>query len=281
MLLVAFPQKGPAGTLVAYLQGKGIECHCHKELQQYQVILNNEADFQTAREILQQFLQNPNAREFQQVAWQNSEPVSLNGPGTGLSLTRVFELLRNAPVSASLLFIALAIHTMVFLLGQVEIFDRLYFMPWSEVTNSGEYWRLLTPTLMHFSALHLIFNLAWWWTLGKDIEAKFGATGLILLYLATGLLSNYTQFLVSGPGFGGLSGVVYGLFGFVWWCGWLRPQWGLSLSKPLVGFMLLWLLIGFADVLWINMANTAHLTGLVCGCMSALLITRFGRVKTT
>lgn len=274
MVLVSFPQKAPASTLVGYLLKLGIECFCHSDGHQYLVILRHEKDLMPAREALEQFLQNPNAKEFQQSAWQNAEPVALQSSGSGANISVVMQALINAPVSAIILIVGLLIHGLVFGLGQYYLFDYLYFMPWSELVQSGNYWRIITPTLMHFSALHLIFNLAWWWTLGRDIETKLGAIALILLFLSTGLLSNYAQFMVSGPNFGGLSGVVYGLFGFVWWCGWLRPHWGLSLSKPLVGFMLLWLVIGYADVLWINMANTAHLTGLISGCLLALLMTQ-------
>ncbi|HCA76013.1 MAG TPA: rhomboid family intramembrane serine protease GlpG, partial [Alteromonas sp.] len=91
--------------------------------------------------------------------------------------------------------------------------------------------------------------------------------------VVTALVSNLAQLMVSGPNFGGLSGVVYGLVGFVWITGWLRPQWGLYLPKAIVGFMLVWLLLGFADVLWVNMANAAHTAGLISGCVMAWLLT--------
>ncbi len=76
--------------------------------------------------------------------------------------------------------------------------------------------------------------------------------------------------MVSGPNFGGLSGVVYGLFGYVWWLGWLKPEKGLGISNALVGFLLVWLMLGYLDVLPVNMANTAHLLGLLTGCLMAL-----------
>ena len=77
--------------------------------------------------------------------------------------------------------------------------------------------------------------------------------------------------MVDGPSFGGLSGVVYALVGYVWWLGWLMPEKGLSLSKPIIGFMLFWLLLGYTSLMPINVANTAHLLGLLSGCMLAYL----------
>lgn len=108
--------------------------------------------------------------------------------------------------------------------------------------------------------------------LGKDIEKTLGSGVLLTLLMISGVASNYGQFLVSGANFGGLSGVVYAVLGFVWWLGWLKPELGLSIPKAIVGFMLVWLLLGYADLLWVNMANTAHLIGLISGCMMARLL---------
>jgi GlpG protein len=129
--------------------------------------------------------------------------------------------------------------------------------------------RLLGPALFHFSWLHIVFNTMWWWQLGGSVERTLGKGALINLFLITALVSNLGQFMVSGPNFGGLSGVVYGLVGYVWWYGWLAPEKGLMISKPIIGFLLFWLLLGYVDVLPVNMANTAHLLGLVSGCLLA------------
>ena len=87
--------------------------------------------------------------------------------------------------------------------------------------------------------------------------------------MITAVVSNLAQLIAVGPNFGGLSGVVYGVLGFVWFIGWLRPSWGIDLPKPVIGFMLLWLILGYADILWVNMANAAHTAGLVSGCAIA------------
>ena len=117
--------------------------------------------------------------------------------------------------------------------------------------------------------LHIVFNLLWWWVLGKQVESKFGTTFLLVLFALSALASNVGQLLVTGPNFGGLSGVVYALLGFAWWIGWLRPSWGIRLPKSIIGFMLVWLLLGYANVLWMNVANTAHTVGLISGCLLA------------
>ena len=152
------------------------------------------------------------------------------------------------------------------------IFQQLHFFnPLSTERLIAEPWRILGPALFHFSWLHIVFNTMWWWQLGGSIERIMGKGTLIQLFLVSAIVSNFGQFLVSGPNFGGLSGVVYGVVGYVWWAGWLAPKRGLQLSQSIVGFLLFWLVLGFVDVLPVNMANTAHLLGLVSGCFLAWL----------
>ncbi|MEL7442340.1 MAG: rhomboid family intramembrane serine protease, partial [Pseudomonadota bacterium] len=111
--------------------------------------------------------------------------------------------------------------------------------------------------------------------LGAKIERTLGMSMLLIVFLVSATISNAAQALFSDPVqgnlflFGGLSGVVYAVMGFVWWLGWLRPSWGLSLPNSIVGFMLVWLVLGYADILWVNMANAAHTAGLISGCLLA------------
>jgi len=146
---------------------------------------------------------------------------------------------------------------------------------------SGEVWRLLTPIFMHFSLLHILFNLLWVWIVGIRVEPEQGSLRLLGLVIFSGVLSNLAQFLVSGPMFGGMSGVVFALLGYAWL--WdklsLRPR--IGLPPALMGFMLFWLVLGFTGVLQGAglgaIANTAHLAGLVTGMLWLLLVQRPGR----
>ena len=162
----------------------------------------------------------------------------------------------------------------------MEIFSSFQF--YRQLSLEGflsEPLRILTPAFFHFSLLHITFNTLWWWQLGGDIERQLGKGSLIHVLLLTAVVSNLGQFMVSGPNFGGLSGVVYGLFGYVWWLGWLLPEKCLSLSKPIIGFMLFWLLLGYTSFMPINVANTAHLLGLISGCCLAYF--KVLRLKST
>ena len=125
-------------------------------------------------------------------------------------------------------------------------------------------WRWFSHAFLHFSALHIIFNLLWWWQLGGDIEQRLGAKKLAEILLLSAAVSGLGQYWIEGANFGGLSGVVYALVGYLWMLTWQRPELGLTIEKPIIGFMLIWLVLGFVQP-FMAIANMAHLTGLMTG----------------
>lgn len=131
----------------------------------------------------------------------------------------------------------------------------------------GEVWRLLTPIFLHFGFPHLLFNLWVFWDLGQAIERRQGSRALLILVVFLGVLSNLGQYLVSGPRFGGMSGVIYGLFGYVWMLGRYCPGAGLALPGQTVVIMLVWFFICLFGLLGVPVANTAHGVGLVAGVL--------------
>ena len=154
--------------------------------------------------------------------------------------------------------------------------DRVMFIPLADGLAAGQWWRLLTPMLLHFGWLHLAMNAMWYWELGRRIEYRQGGLMLLGLSLGVGLVSNVVQYQVSGPSlFGGLSGVLYGLLGHCWIFQRLAPTPAYSLPKGVVGMMLIWLLVclsGVIDLLGFgSIANGAHVGGLVVGCATGAL----------
>jgi len=134
--------------------------------------------------------------------------------------------------------------------------------------RAGEYWRLLSPIFLHFGPMHLIFNLMWLYQLGCMIEARRGVGTLAALVIVTGTLPMIAQYLVNsitGPGYvGGMSGVIYGLAGFVWMRGKHDPASGVGMDRTSWIIMLIWLVICFGGGMG-RIANTAHLAGLIIG----------------
>jgi rhomboid protease GlpG len=131
----------------------------------------------------------------------------------------------------------------------------------------GEIWRLVTPIFIHYSALHIIFNLMWLRELGSMVEGRQSSLHLLLLVLVTAVGSNLAQFYYThSPIFGGMSGVVYGLLGYIWMRGKFDPASGLSLHPSTMTMMLFWFLICLAGIIP-HIANGAHAGGLVIGML--------------
>ena len=142
--------------------------------------------------------------------------------------------------------------------------------------SENQYWRLLTPIFLHFGLVHLAFNLLWLAILGSRIEQLFGSMHLLLLVIATGVFSNMIQVGWSGsPLFGGMSGVIYALLGYIWIKGRFVADPALQLPPGILGFMLIWLLIGMSGVLelvlGVGVANGAHVGGFVIGLLLGLV----------
>ncbi len=129
---------------------------------------------------------------------------------------------------------------------------------------SGQIWRLFTPMFIHFGMIHLLFNMLWLHDLGRLVEGRKGHKFFILLVLLIAGFSNLAQYFTSGPGFGGMSGVVYGLLGYVWMKMKFQPEEGLFISSTILWFMMGWLVLCFTGALG-AVANTVHTVGLVVG----------------
>ena len=143
-----------------------------------------------------------------------------------------------------------------------SLWERLAFAP--EV-RAGEVWRLLTPVFLHFSFIHILFNVMWMADLGTTIESRHSTGLLARLVLVIGIGSNMIQYAVTGhPAFGGMSGVVYGLIGYIWMRGKFDPACGLFLQKQTVVMALIWFFVCLVGIIP-NVANGAHGGGLVIG----------------
>ena len=206
------------------------------------------------------------------------------------------EQLRHSKATAFVLLLTLIV-AMVTLLGDnLEtirwltfldfrvVGEYIHFTPLADSLAAGQWWRLVTPMLIHFGILHLAMNAMWYWELGRRIESRQGSINLIGLTLLFSLVSNYVQFLFSGPSlFGGLSGVLYGLLGHCWIFQLLAPNPTYRLPRGVLVMMLVWLLVCLSGLISMigfgQIANAAHVSGLLIGCFTGLLGGLYNRRK--
>lgn len=191
---------------------------------------------------------------------------------------------RTAPVSTVLILASVVVAVLSDLgkdlnvltwltLADLRGFDRTVADGFTALAG-GEVWRLITPIIIHFGPLHILFNLLWLKDLGPAIERRWSSSTLLWLVLVSAMVSNVAQFVVNwdftnGLRFanalsGGMSGVVYALLGYLWIRGRADPGAGVRLPATVVWMMLGWLVLCLTGMLG-HIGNVAHLVGLVVG----------------
>lgn len=149
--------------------------------------------------------------------------------------------------------------------------DGLLRWPGYQELLHGQLWRLFTPIFLHFGVFHLLFNAFWMLDLGAAVERFQGSLRFVAFVSFCAAASNLAQLELGGtPNFGGLSGIVYALVGYVWARGRFDPLAGIGVPPQLVRFFVVWMLLGFTgllDRLVGPMANYCHGGGFVSGAL--------------
>ena len=154
--------------------------------------------------------------------------------------------------------------------------DRISFSPVAfDGVRDGQLWRLFTPMFIHFGLIHLIMNMMWMRQLGGAIEFLQGRWRLLWMVLLIAAFSNTCQYMITHfyygrvALFGGMSGVVYGLFGYIWMQGKFDSESRLHMPPNLVLWMVAWSIFCLSGAF--PVANTAHFSGLAMGCSLGIL----------
>jgi GlpG protein len=268
-----------------FLYGEGIESHVDQTAQgDWEVWVLDDDNVATAQPLFHEFVEHPDDPRFAKGARASAEKRRRD------EQTRVGK--RNRMIDARTIFYAppvpLGILTIILIvisvavalltdLGKKNRFvqplsitayqEHAQYLQWRSglpEIRHGEIWRLFTPMFLHFGLLHIFFNMLWLRDLGSMIEARKSTWMLLALVLVIAGTSNLAQYLVSGPTFGGMSGVVYGLLGYIWMQGKFDPASKLSLEPQTVLFMIVWFFLCLFHVIG-NVANTVHAVGLGVG----------------
>lgn len=277
MRITEFTHPRLAQAFVDYMATQGIHLRLEREENSLSLWLDDPAWQEKVENELEQFQRDPLHPRYQAASWQSGTTQS------GLQYARApNSFLDNLKARAGTLTLSLmAVCVLVFIWQQVAG-DRevMSLLAWpSGPEQYFQVWRWFSHALLHFSLIHILFNLLWWWYLGGMVEKRLGAGKLVVIAVISALLSGWMQAKYSGIWFGGLSGVVYALMGYCWLYGERRPEAGVFLERGLMAFAIVWLVIGYFGAFGLSIANAAHVAGLVVGLVMAFVDTRGQSVR--
>ena len=145
----------------------------------------------------------------------------------------------------------------------------------------GEYWRLLSVTLLHDGLLHLLFNMYALYLVGPLVERLYGPRLFILFYLLTAAAASTASFVAGPEPSVGASGAIFGLFGILLVAARVHDPVVDRRSRailPQIGLIIL-VNLAFGFVAAGQIDNAAHIGGLLAGIWLGLLISP-DRVET-
>ncbi len=99
----------------------------------------------------------------------------------------------------------------VFLLQLSGFLDPRLWLKDNAAIMAGEWWRLITPMLLHANLLHIGFNMYALSILGPELEVTYGNAGFLALYLVSGFTGNVASFLMTDSPSLGASTAIFGL----------------------------------------------------------------------
>ena len=279
----SIPNQHDAATFVDYLLTLGISAKVERNGDVWELWVFDEDQLPQGREELAKFQADPQAEAYRDAAKQAATlrrdrlDKELAARRLQINVPRPTMLSSSGrrPVTMCLLTISL----LVFLFGEGksnQFVDKFYITHVEKVgervrwdaalpeIRSGQVWRVITPIFIHFDVLHLAFNMWWLVVLGTQVEMLRGPWRMLGLTLLFAIFGNLAQYYFSHPLFGGMSGVVYGLFGYIWMKSRYDPGSGLYLTQNTVRWMLIFFALCFTGLVG-PVANTAHGVGLAVG----------------
>lgn len=142
------------------------------------------------------------------------------------------------------------------------------------LTLSGQWWRLLTSTFVHFGIIHIGFNMYCFWDLGRGLEYFMGRRAFVVTYLVSGLGASlvsvgWNPWRVSA----GASGAIFGVAGaFFAYLAFKKTPYGGALLKQRIKSLAIFIAYNLFRGLAGGVDNSAHLGGLLVGFLLGALI---------
>ncbi len=290
----SLPHERDAQRFAAYLVTQGIDAQAEPDSDNWVIWARDENRIDQAREEFDIFRVDPNddryrgaEREAEKIRRETVQRrqaaqknvVEMRGRWKSPNLVA-----RHAPLTATMIALSILV-TLFGGFGRATkgiggtINRELFFVDGKDYLLSnhnplasvakGELWRAITPIFIHLEVLHLVFNMIMFFQFGRLAEATRGTVWFAVAVLLIAVASNVAQAVApdtlgGSPMFGGMSGVVYGLFGYVWMKSIFDPQSGFRLSQMTVIILMGWLVLCMTGKMG-NVANVAHVVGLVAG----------------
>jgi GlpG protein len=285
------PTEEQASVFEDYMLASEIRVKVDPEDGEWAVWVIEEDQFDDARERLAQFREDPDnsrynshsaaARQIRREEKNAAEQFKKNQIDVRTRWSGNSSGLRAGPATKSLIGICVAIWLVSELSGTNELYSKLTFVDFDqrvispstlglEGILSGQVWRIITPILIHYGPIHILFNMMALYFLGAQLEARLGPVRYLSILFAIGVISNGGEFVwerFSATGlsaFGGMSGVLYGFFGFIWMKVVFEPRERYILTRQTINMAIIWLFLCMLGVFG-NIANAAHVVGLLVG----------------
>jgi GlpG protein len=285
------PEEHDAKRFAAYLVTLGIDAHAEQDNSQWAVWVRDENSIDKARELFEEFQHDPADDRYLDVeraaeAMRREEAERrIEARKNVIQMTGRWKqpATRRAPLTMTMILLSIVV-TIVGSFGNAKkgpggtVNRELAFLDKADLKRAetplasvgrGELWRIITPIFIHLDPWHLAFNMIMFFQFGSMVENARGTVRLGLLVLSVAVLSNMAQAVFpsewgGSPFFGGMSGVVYGLFGYVWMRTLFTPEPGLYLGQITVIVLVGWLFLCMTGVMG-PVANVAHVVGLIVG----------------
>jgi GlpG protein len=258
-----------AEKFVTFLASKGIDAQVRDQEPGFGIWVLDEDELSPGTTHFQDFLKNPNSEQFNitKAPVPKKEKIDVSGRSWP-SQTSQGQTPLNFPVTWTVIGICVMMSLLALSPGLAVFRGFFYFSTemgrdFPEI-REGQVWRLVTPIFLHGNALHLFFNMIWMYQLGGEIESEEGSRFLGLFLVFAAIVCDIAQYLVSGPAFVGLSGVVYAFLSYIWMMSRRSSKTQYAMNDQTLIFMLVWLLICIVGIIP-SVANTQHVVGLLFG----------------
>jgi rhomboid protease GluP len=137
----------------------------------------------------------------------------------------------------------------------------------------GQYWRLVTPMFLHIGIVHILVNGYALFVIGPEVEALYGYSRFLTLYLLSGVAGNVMSYAFTSGLSAGASTALFGLIGaqlvFYYRQRDKLGSFGQQRLMNIVGIIVINVLFGMSNS---GVDNFGHLGGLVGGALLGWLL---------